>query len=237
VRFPGNNKPTLPAKQCQDAQEGNFDERFTFPARIKRYKYPHTADCGEGQQIPLGLLLLTLFVSGFVQLTGQSTRITEKVYLGHGTTDGPGQNPGNTNRFITATQIGTALANIPTGLTNKHKYRFVCLDGCNTASGKLPEAFGVLHKEDVQYNFYGDNSLRPNTFVGWKNEVAIAFASSISTDHVNFWSHFQFGWLTGMDVKGALNYASGQPDVGIGFSYSDIIVFGYWGLKINAYNR
>ena len=61
-------------------------------------------------------------------------------YLGHGGPQGLGYDQTTTNRSILAKEIATVLATIPAGRTNVHKYRFVCLDGCSTASGTLPES-------------------------------------------------------------------------------------------------
>lgn len=68
-------------------------------------------------------------------------------YLGHGDPTGIGASM-STNRFIPATEIGAILGTMP--LTSApHKYRFVYLDGCSTASGHLPEAFGIIKKQNV----------------------------------------------------------------------------------------
>jgi hypothetical protein len=69
------------------------------------------------------------------------------VYFGHGGPNGIGYNPANTNRYITSTEIANRLHTIPAGQTNWHAFRFVFLDGCSTAKGNLPEAFGILHRK------------------------------------------------------------------------------------------
>jgi len=74
-------------------------------------------------------------------------------YQGHGEGAGIGRNRNNTNRYISAVEIGTALRTIPTGQTNRHGYRFVFLDGCETASGGLPTAFGIVPKKNLGSEF------------------------------------------------------------------------------------
>jgi hypothetical protein len=63
------------------------------------------------------------------------------VYFGHGGPNGLGYNQSNTNLSILASEIASKLATLPKGLTNRHCYRMVIVDGCSTASGTLPESF------------------------------------------------------------------------------------------------
>ena len=158
-------------------------------------------------------------------------------YLGHGSPAGLGYNQNTTNRSILATEIATRLATIPAGLTNKHKYRFVCLDGCSTASGKLPESFGIIHKENVNGGYYADASLRPSAFAGWNKDTAAGFFNSvINVGHVHFFQHFQYQWLIGDGVHDAFIHAAGYPDV-YNIDTTQMKVFGFWELGVNAYNR
>jgi len=157
-------------------------------------------------------------------------------YLGHGTPKGLGYAQSNTNLSILAKEIGTVLATIPAGLTNAHKYRFVCLDGCSTASGTLPESFGVIHKENVPGSYYADASLRPSAFAGWNDDKAAGFANTIIVDHPNYFQHFQYQWTIGDGVKAAFNHAAGYPDVQF-LSTGQLKVFGNWDLGVNAFNR
>lgn len=95
-------------------------------------------------------------------------------YLGHGSPNGIGASS-NAPLFISASAISTNLHTIPAGQTNRHAYRFVFLYGCETASGTLPESFGVIHRENVPLVDFGNAALTPNTFVGWnkKQEAGI----------------------------------------------------------------
>jgi hypothetical protein len=158
-------------------------------------------------------------------------------YLGHGSPAGLGYNQTTTNRSILATEIGKKLATISAGLTNKHKYRFVCLDGCSTASGTLPESFGIIHKQNVSGGYYADASLRPSAYAGWNDDKAAGFAGSINVSHVYYFQHFLYEWLIGGNgVKTAFDHAAGYPDVTF-LNTGQMRVFGDWDLGINAYNR
>ena len=157
-------------------------------------------------------------------------------YLGHGSPAGLGYNQTTTNRSILATEIAKNLATIPAGLTNKHKYRFVCIDGCSTASGTLPESFGIIHKGNVDGGYYADASLRPSAYAGWNDDKWAGFADSINVSHVHYFQHFLEQWSYGIGVKQAFDLAAGSPDVTF-LDTSQMKVFGNWTLGINAYNR
>ena len=157
-------------------------------------------------------------------------------YLGHGSPVGLGYNQTSTNRSILATEIASKLATVPAGLTNKHKYRFVCLDGCSTASGTLPESFGIIHKQNVSGAFYADASLRPSAYAGWNDDKAAGFAGSINVSHVYYFQHFLTEWAFGYGVKTAFDHAAGYPDVTF-LNTSQMKLFGSWDLGLNAYNR
>jgi hypothetical protein len=157
-------------------------------------------------------------------------------YLGHGGPNGLGATQTTTNLSILATEIGTVLRTIPAGQTNSHKYRFVCLDGCSTASGKLPESFGIIHKPNVSGTDYVSASLRPSAFVGWDNDQPIGAAGSVNTSHVYFFQHFLYRWGIGNGVKAAFDNAAAFGDV-TGLGTDHLKVFGYWFLGANQFNQ
>jgi hypothetical protein len=165
------------------------------------------------------------------------------VYFGHGGPDGLGYNPANANRYITAAEIGNVLHTIPAGQTNSHSFRFVFLDGCSTAKGTLPEAFGIFHKENVPGWEYADASLRYSAFVGWPKDkwIGILNGAYINYDHVNFITYIQGEMLgTGYSgspqaIKQAIINASNYPNL-FGFSSSSLKVFGFWGLTFGLMN-
>lgn len=162
------------------------------------------------------------------------------VYFGHGGQTGIGKNPANTNRFITATEIGNILHTIPAGQANRHAFRFVFIDACATTEGSLPEAFGIFHKENVPITDYNDASLRPSAYVGWPKDKAIALTDRNSPNyyHICFMQHIQTEMtLNGRGIKEAIIRASHSSDVGAWFGENDLKVFGYWGLTVGGYNR
>lgn len=115
------------------------------------------------------------------------------VYFGHDGPDGIGKNTANAKRYISANEIANALHTNPAGQTNRHAFRFVFLDGCSTAKGALPEAFGIIHRVNVDLNDYAAASLRPSAFAGWTADKWITFLFGIylNDGHVNFISHVQ----------------------------------------------
>jgi hypothetical protein len=167
------------------------------------------------------------------------------VYFGHGGTDGLGYDTSSTNRYISATEIGNVLHTIPAGQTNSHSFRFVFLDGCSTAKGSLPEAFGMFHRENVPGPDYADAAMRHSAFVGWPKNETIGILGSggyINYDHVNFITHIQEEMLgTGsigsgpQGIKQAIINASKYPDVH-GFSANSMTVYGYWPLTFGQDN-
>ncbi len=168
------------------------------------------------------------------------------VYFGHGGTGGLGYNPANTNRYIPATEIANMLHTIPVGQTNRHSFRFVFADGCSTAKGTLPDAFGMIHRENVQGQDYADASMRYSAFVGWPTDKAIGTGINLGTidlNHVNFITHIQ------QEMLGAGEFSNGQPqpinqaiinaseynDVS-GFGPNSMTVYGFWGLTFGLDN-
>lgn len=157
-------------------------------------------------------------------------------YFGHGDPTGIGGSQ-NTNRFITAVEIASMLHTIPAGQTNRHSYRFVMLYGCETASGTLPEAFGIIHRENVPGIDYVNAALTPGAFIGWNKKQSASVISSTLLDNARFLQHFQYEWLTGHGVSEALDRAKNNyGDVGF-INRSRLKVFGNWNLRPLDYNR
>jgi hypothetical protein len=162
------------------------------------------------------------------------------VYFGHGGVDGLGYNPANTNRYIAATEIANMLHTMPYGQTNRHSFRFVFLDGCSTAKGTLPEAFGIPHRENIDGADYGAASMRYSAFVGWPTDKAIGTGINLGTidlNHVNFITAIQTDMLlNNATIKDAIKYAAGRPDTGGEFNPNSMTVYGFWGLTFGLDN-
>lgn len=161
------------------------------------------------------------------------------VYCGHGGPNNLGYNWSNTNVSISAKEIASMLHTIPAGQTNRHAFRFVFLDGCSTAKGTLPEAFGILHRENVSADEYNAAGLRRSAFVGWSAKKYITlFGIWINYDHVNFIVHIQDEMiLNGVGIKEAVDRAARYPDVHWPFIWtSQMKVYGYGGLTLGLEN-
>jgi hypothetical protein len=160
------------------------------------------------------------------------------VYFGHGGPNGLGYDQRNTNTSVTVPEIEAALHTVPAGQTNRHAFRFVFLDGCSTAKGTLPEAFGILHKENVSLTDYYNASMRPSCFCGWAADKAVGFIVSggINYDHVNFVSHIEEDMLMGASIGDAYNYSCSQSDV-VTILTSEFKIFGSRDLSFGAYNN
>ena len=161
-------------------------------------------------------------------------------YLGHGGGDGIGLNSAHTNRFISATEIANTLHTIPAGQTNRHAFRMVILDGCSTATGTLPEAFGIPHKQGMTDQDFLFAAMRPCAFVGWTADKYISIQSGgLNYDHIHFIQHIPEGMLlNGLGIKDAIEYARTRADVHDAFvNGKQFKVFGSQELGINAYNQ
>lgn len=125
-----------------------------------------------------------------------------------------------------------------------HFYRFVFLDGCNTANGDWPEAFGV-DKTTHDINFYTSASnkwhIRPSAFIGWNTTIG---GSKEWGTIQKFWQ-FRGFWMgnwsvtyTGVNLVDALESArSGSGWISLGQYQDHIRIFGYPDLKFNEYNH
>jgi hypothetical protein len=161
------------------------------------------------------------------------------VYFGHGGPTGLGYDQHNTNVSLTVNQIAAVLHTIPAGQTNAHKFRFVFLDGCSTAKGTLPEAFGIPHKEKVSLTDFSNASIRPCCFCGWSSEKAVGFviSSGINYSHVNFIVHIQEDMLqNGGTIGQGYDYSCSQSDV-ITILTSEFKIFGCRDLSFGAFNN
>ena len=168
------------------------------------------------------------------------SRSRNLVYFGHGGPNGIGYNPWNTNRFITSTEIANRLHTIPAGQTNRHAFRFVFLDGCQTAKGNLPEAFGILHRENVDLNDYIAASMRPSAFAGWHAEkwIDFLFGNYINYDHVTFITAVQTEMLLGNGIHDAIHNAATHWNVVWSFNWiNQMGVYGFWDLHFGQYNN
>lgn len=160
------------------------------------------------------------------------------VYFGHGSPKGLGHEQNSTNMSILASEIGNMLHTIPGGQTNRHGFRMVILDGCSTAGGMLPEAFGIIHKENVPATDYINASMRFSAFAGWSADKWVGFlnGSAANYDHIHFIEYIQLElFMNGRGLKEAIRYAGLYP--GLQFiKASEMKVFGLWDLNFWSFN-
>jgi len=94
------------------------------------------------------------------------------IYFGHGS----GNALGTGSASVTTTEIENYLRNNdknPLTATNRHPYRFVYLDGCETADGNWPQVFGIPKKKGMAITDFTDKrGIRPRAFFGW-NRIKI----------------------------------------------------------------
>lgn len=137
---------------------------------------------------------------------------------------------------IPSMEIAAHLHTIPAGQANRHGYRFVMLFGCSSAGGNLPEAFGIIHRENVPSEYYVDAGLTPAAFVGWNDKNAAGVLNSVLTDNVYFLQHFQWEWSQSYGVRESLRRAKNNyPDVGF-INFNKLKVFGNWELTYWGFN-
>lgn len=114
--------------------------------------------------------------------------------------------------MIDQQQIAYALGNVPLSFKNQHvalhPYRFVWLDGCDTAGGTLSQSFGI---PSVPYstNLFAAAGVESRAFLGYTGPIS--FDSSNSTSDRNSWPNhsvllgqFLNAWITHQDNLGNL---------------------------------
>ncbi len=161
------------------------------------------------------------------------------LYFGHGGQGGLGYNATTTNRYISVKEISANLHTLPNGQTNRHGFRFVFIDACATSEGLIPEAFGIIHKENVPGGNYTDSSLRYSAYAGWPNDKSIGILSGRypNYNHINYILHLETEMiLYGRGIKDAAIRACHYNDVS-GIGEKDLKVYGYWDLTIGAFNQ
>ena len=98
------------------------------------------------------------------------------IYFGHGSPNilGVGTNISASAVAIDTKDIEIILHNTATDPlvgTNRHPYRFVYLDGCETADGKWPLVFGIPKQTGMTTgDFINKRGIRPRAFFGWNRK-------------------------------------------------------------------
>jgi hypothetical protein len=156
------------------------------------------------------------------------------------------------NGHGSADSIASVYANVISDLLQKtHYYRFVFLDGCSTANGSLPAAFGINLSSTQPLSYFQAHGTRPRAFVGYSKDVIYSesgdFIDSSSGLHYQyhipdrnlyFLTNFEFYWYFNYDLTTSIyNAQNDTPDLRYGWEDgADLSVFGYDALYINQYN-
>ncbi|HEY5232039.1 MAG TPA: FlgD immunoglobulin-like domain containing protein [Verrucomicrobiae bacterium] len=125
--------------------------------------------------------------------------ITAFYFYGHGSATG--NSIGTQTAVIGAKNVGAQLGNLflpslnstwgrlagkPAMVTHK-PFNFVFLDGCNTALGNFPEAFGIPKAVPVSAYDAPNSTLHKRAFIGWTGTVTFQFDTAhicLRTEHL-----------------------------------------------------
>jgi hypothetical protein len=124
-------------------------------------------------------------------------------------------------------------------------FRFVFLDGCNTAVGDWPQAWGVP-KQAVNVDWYKNannnpSGFRPNAFVGW--DVTVGGSADWGTID-KFWQFRQFwmgNWSVEVSTGETLKQAFDDAFIGANWvdraHYNHMKIYGYQDMTFLQYNH
>lgn len=145
-----------------------------------------------------------------------------------------------------------ASLNISNEITfNRHggsrPYRFVWLDGCSTANGNWPGAFGV-DKAAYGLDHYTNSASnskhrRPSGFVGWNRPVGTGGVWGSAQDAYNFRSEWMTKWYYSWQTEGLwqafkdARQSANWPPGGDSQLFEALRVYGYTNLLMNGYNQ
>lgn len=198
----------------------------TFPLR-----YPYTNPVVD---VPITTMLLDVHA---LQSLLRGTNSRNFYYNGHGAVQGIAS-------FLNADMIKSDLRG--------RYYRFVFLDGCSTAKGKLPSAFGINTTTTQPLSYYQKHRIRPRAFLGYDHDCwflengafvqdGVSYRKRVKEEVWEFLSNFEFFWYYGYfgsDLASALyNAYIYTPSLPYGWQNGDgLRLYGYSGLGIDDYN-
>jgi hypothetical protein len=142
-------------------------------------------------------------------------------YFGHGSKNSFGIGPWDASlpnsianiwwNDITTFWVGQTLHNWPTANfpTNSHPYRLVFIDGCESAGGGLPAAFGIPVGQ-FSTNFFIDAGVPCRAFVGFNDPVTINLAAIDAYEPALqlFWT----SWLGNRSIHEIVTNCQAQPN-------------------------
>jgi hypothetical protein len=147
-------------------------------------------------------------------------------YFGHGAVDFIGRK--YSDKITSSNLVAILGNNINSGIQAiygplHHAYRFVFLDGCNTAKGNLPAAFGIPPVQVSEDDWNNKYFLQPRSFLGWSSYTAASVKNTLPVDHKMFIENFWQGWgnNNAAHLNDALGNAAINNDTGQRFTQLD----------------
>jgi hypothetical protein len=128
-----------------------------------------------------------------------NTACRDFVYMGHGDPHALGQGAASVTIFDLQTVLQNNQGN-PLTATNMHPFRFVFLDGCDTAEGNFPQTFGIPKQKGMQSgkDFVNKRAIRPRAFMGWDRSKfthnGIIADAQLYPPHYDYISQFWSSW-------------------------------------------
>jgi len=78
---------------------------------------------------------------------------------------------------------------------NPHRYRFVFIDGCSSADGVLPFAFGITNNRDPDLHPYQPGEGRPSAYMGFSGTAAVGiYNTGVYLYHPQYVAHLWTEW-------------------------------------------
>jgi hypothetical protein len=159
-----------------------------------------------------------------VALTNLNAR--NMYYFGHGAEDHVGIS-GN-GLTLTAKEVAALLHAKDSNPTNRHFFRYVFLDGCNTAKGDFPKSFGIPKKENVPLETYDHNKLRVSAFSGWSSFKTFSVAQFIPWQFPGYRINMFFYWSQANFALYQAHEKARIDCIGTGFAIGENLkIYGY----------
>jgi hypothetical protein len=197
----------------------------TYPLRYDKANHPDTNITQEARFLDEQLLRIYL----------GSTNSRNFYYDGHADSDN-----------IVSGSLDVAMLSA----TIQHRYRFVFLNGCNTANGDLDTAFGIHGPKRLDSDYYHKTGIRPAAFMGYTTKIyydeggpvmenGVQYDDTIPyqvpgfiTNFLLFWDSMGYGLLSAVD-----NAKQYLPPVRNQYREDYLAIHGYFNLHIDEVNH
>ncbi len=133
----------------------------------------------------------------------------------------------------------------------KHYYRFVFINGCSSANGDLPAAFGINFNSSQPSSYFQTHGIRPRAFLGYGQDILFTETGDfidpetgahrpgrIPSRVTDFLNNFEFYWYFNYDLTTTIyNAEMDIPDWRSGWADgSNLNLLGYAWLHIDECN-